>query len=101
MCKLLRHPFITNEDVNDLTASAKLLNGEQKKKIVKQIASGTTHEEPSPIQAQPVIEVDSSIDESDFLTNQPKDKPNYNFVIKEGAPIPSNDKEQKLPVLKK
>ena len=89
VCQLLRHPFITNADVIDLTASHQLLSNEDRVRIVKQASNvRNEHNEEvasitSPQSVKPMIELDSSIDDSEYITNGHNNKIPFNFVSKQ------------------
>ena len=88
VCQLLRHPFITGADLEDPERDSKLLSNEQKAKIVEQMSNvkGENEEEAiasiaSPKSIKPAIEIDSSLDDSEYITNGQKQT--FNFVSKQ------------------
>ncbi len=96
MCQLLRHPFITNEDVIDIPAAPRAaVSQEERARIVKQavnIREDDLASIASPKSIKPAIEVDSSGDDSEYATNGQNPKAPFSFVSKQ--PTPQKEKEK-------
>lgn len=82
VCKLLSHPFISNTDKVDLSASSKILRKEESVKIVKKKSEEDISSLASPQNIKPAIEVDDSIDDSEYITGEQKSKVAFTFVAK-------------------
>jgi len=101
--KLLHHPFITGEDIIDLTAQPKLFSNADRAAIVKQASNKVENYDSiaSPQSVKPAIEIsENSLDESDYITSGQNQKAHFYVVDKKASESGGTQETNKIEMKK-